>query len=265
MRFRPHVASEFPNDNPALHQGARWVCLLPTAAPRAVRRPLSAELRQLTAPVNTADGSVSAQAVSATDIIAPAPAVSAPNGTMSTQSVSASDGSAVAQFVSSSDSLPSEVRREESSVPPPVATLCERLAPHGVPHDPLLDETLDEALVEVLQGMEGAAPTATPAFDSQTQSLIAELAETVASALTWELDEPAARALPAVATCAPELPSEPSAALSPSDESAARFEACDAELDRTPPKRRRAPSRGRSPRFLTSLIRDVTDPSAIAV
>jgi len=26
-------ASEFPNDNPALHKGTRWVCLTPTAAP----------------------------------------------------------------------------------------------------------------------------------------------------------------------------------------------------------------------------------------
>ncbi|MBX3183755.1 MAG: hypothetical protein KIT72_06500 [Polyangiaceae bacterium] len=209
MRFRPHVASEFPNDNPELHLGARWVCLVPTARPRAVRRPL------------------------------PQSAVEAPT---------------------------SEVRQEESSVPPPVAALCERFTPHEVPHDPLLDEALDEALIEVLQGMEAAAPTATRALDSQTQSLIEDLADTVASALTWDLDEPAARALPAVATCAPELPSDP-----PSDVTeratahAAKLEPCDAELDRAPPKRRRAPSRGRSPRFLTTLIRDVTDPGAIAV
>jgi hypothetical protein len=35
-------ASEFPNDNPALHRGARWVCLVPRGPARAVLRPLAA-------------------------------------------------------------------------------------------------------------------------------------------------------------------------------------------------------------------------------
>jgi hypothetical protein len=36
--FSPTCANEFPNDNPALHQGARWVCQQPLGAPRALLR-----------------------------------------------------------------------------------------------------------------------------------------------------------------------------------------------------------------------------------
>lgn len=36
--FSPTCANEFPNDNPALHQGARWVCPQPLGAPRALLR-----------------------------------------------------------------------------------------------------------------------------------------------------------------------------------------------------------------------------------
>jgi len=34
--YLPACANEFPNDNPALHQGARWVCRGPLGAPRAL-------------------------------------------------------------------------------------------------------------------------------------------------------------------------------------------------------------------------------------
>lgn len=36
--FSPTCANEFPNDNPALHEGARWVCQQPLGAPRALLR-----------------------------------------------------------------------------------------------------------------------------------------------------------------------------------------------------------------------------------
>ena len=34
--YSPTRANEFPNDNPALHEGARWVCRRPLGAPRAL-------------------------------------------------------------------------------------------------------------------------------------------------------------------------------------------------------------------------------------
>lgn len=34
--YQPTCANEFPNDNPALHRGARWVCRGPLGAPRAL-------------------------------------------------------------------------------------------------------------------------------------------------------------------------------------------------------------------------------------
>ncbi|HTM45118.1 MAG TPA: hypothetical protein VL137_09205 [Polyangiaceae bacterium] len=39
MRFPQTLSSEFPNDNPKLHQGASWLCLDPLSAPRPVARP----------------------------------------------------------------------------------------------------------------------------------------------------------------------------------------------------------------------------------
>lgn len=39
MRIPSAESNEFPNDNPALHQGASWICLDPLAAPRLVARP----------------------------------------------------------------------------------------------------------------------------------------------------------------------------------------------------------------------------------
>lgn len=47
--FSPTCANEFPNDNPALHEGARWVCREPLGAPRALLR----------APLNEPPGVVS--------------------------------------------------------------------------------------------------------------------------------------------------------------------------------------------------------------
>ncbi len=42
--YSPASAAEFPNDNPALHQGARWVCPATRGPARAVLRPTSASL-----------------------------------------------------------------------------------------------------------------------------------------------------------------------------------------------------------------------------
>lgn len=39
LRIPSAESNEFPNDNPALHQGASWICLDPLAAPRLVARP----------------------------------------------------------------------------------------------------------------------------------------------------------------------------------------------------------------------------------
>ncbi len=39
MRFPQTLSSEFPNDNPRLHQGASWLCLDPLSAARPVARP----------------------------------------------------------------------------------------------------------------------------------------------------------------------------------------------------------------------------------
>jgi hypothetical protein len=38
-RFLPVDAAEFPNDNPSLHRGARWICRSTVGAARAVLRP----------------------------------------------------------------------------------------------------------------------------------------------------------------------------------------------------------------------------------
>jgi hypothetical protein len=40
-RFLPVDAAEFPNDNPSLHHGARWICRSTVGAARAVLRPLA--------------------------------------------------------------------------------------------------------------------------------------------------------------------------------------------------------------------------------
>jgi hypothetical protein len=49
--FHTSGASEFPNDNPALHRGARWVCLLPRGPARALLRPSAgADVRSLEGP-----------------------------------------------------------------------------------------------------------------------------------------------------------------------------------------------------------------------
>ncbi|HEU4577554.1 MAG TPA: hypothetical protein VFS67_04825 [Polyangiaceae bacterium] len=53
--FSPTCANEFPNDNPALHEGARWVCREPLGAPRALLR----------APLNEPVGAGPASAASA--------------------------------------------------------------------------------------------------------------------------------------------------------------------------------------------------------
>jgi hypothetical protein len=43
--FVPSWSAEFPNDNPALHDGASWLCLQVCGAPRAVTRPRSVNVR----------------------------------------------------------------------------------------------------------------------------------------------------------------------------------------------------------------------------
>jgi hypothetical protein len=55
--FSPTCANEFPNDNPALHQGARWVCQQPLGAPRALLR---ASAEATAAPLNEPAGAASA-------------------------------------------------------------------------------------------------------------------------------------------------------------------------------------------------------------
>jgi hypothetical protein len=48
--FPTSGASEFPNDNPALHQGARWVCLRPRGPARALLRPLASAASEASPP-----------------------------------------------------------------------------------------------------------------------------------------------------------------------------------------------------------------------
>jgi hypothetical protein len=43
--FVPSWSAEFPNDNPALHEGASWVCLQVCGAPRAIARPRAMNVR----------------------------------------------------------------------------------------------------------------------------------------------------------------------------------------------------------------------------
>lgn len=43
--FEPSWSAEFPNDNPALHDGASWLCLHVCGAPRAVTRPRPVNVR----------------------------------------------------------------------------------------------------------------------------------------------------------------------------------------------------------------------------
>jgi hypothetical protein len=43
--FVPSWSAEFPNDNPALHDGASWLCLKVCGAPRAVTRPRTVNVR----------------------------------------------------------------------------------------------------------------------------------------------------------------------------------------------------------------------------
>jgi hypothetical protein len=43
--FEPSWSAEFPNDNPALHDGASWLCLQVCGAPRAVMRPRPVNVR----------------------------------------------------------------------------------------------------------------------------------------------------------------------------------------------------------------------------
>lgn len=47
--YLPSSASEFPNDNPELHEGARWVCTLPVGPAKAVLRASAALTRALSA------------------------------------------------------------------------------------------------------------------------------------------------------------------------------------------------------------------------
>jgi hypothetical protein len=65
--FSPTCANEFPNDNPALHEGARWVCREPLGAPRALLR----------APPNEPPIAISAP-VSSPERIAAQPALTGP-------------------------------------------------------------------------------------------------------------------------------------------------------------------------------------------
>lgn len=58
--FSPTCANEFPNDNPALHQGARWVCREPLSAPRALLR-LPPDAPSLSAPEAELQGSAAAE------------------------------------------------------------------------------------------------------------------------------------------------------------------------------------------------------------
>jgi hypothetical protein len=50
VELRPTPAAEFPNDNPDLHQGARWVCLRTRGASRAVWRWAGEGLQRPSAP-----------------------------------------------------------------------------------------------------------------------------------------------------------------------------------------------------------------------
>jgi hypothetical protein len=47
----PTSASEFPNDNPGLHDGAIWICRTPCSRPRAIVRPVQAAKPIEAAPV----------------------------------------------------------------------------------------------------------------------------------------------------------------------------------------------------------------------
>jgi hypothetical protein len=62
--FSPTCANEFPNDNPALHEGARWVCREPLGAPRALlRAPLNEPPVSVSAPVSSPERSAAQPAL----------------------------------------------------------------------------------------------------------------------------------------------------------------------------------------------------------
>ena len=63
------LAAEFPNDNPALHCGASWVCLEVTGLPVAIRAASSPEPAQDVAPVTSPADSVSVPSLSLAELI----------------------------------------------------------------------------------------------------------------------------------------------------------------------------------------------------
>lgn len=65
----PSESNEFPNDNPALHQGASWICLDPLAAPRLVARP-AVIAKATAAPARVAPPAPSAVAVPVPSVVA---------------------------------------------------------------------------------------------------------------------------------------------------------------------------------------------------
>jgi hypothetical protein len=65
--FRTDCA-EFPNDNPALHEGAVWVCRIPTGRPRAILRALVA---RETPPAFAREASSPAEPVSTPSVAEP--------------------------------------------------------------------------------------------------------------------------------------------------------------------------------------------------
>jgi hypothetical protein len=134
VRIPAAESNEFPNDNPALHQGASWVCLDPLAAPRLVARP-NVIAKAVAAPTPARPETVAAGAVRSTLLpppsnepteadelvarflarvsLAPAPAVPV-------EAARSQRMAPIAQFML--DELPNyKVRRTAARVPPPPA------------------------------------------------------------------------------------------------------------------------------------------------
>ncbi len=170
----PSESNEFPNDNPALHQGASWICLDPLAAPRLVARPAViakavALAPQVSTPVAPSDrprstllpppsSPAEAAALAETDefvarflarvTLPPAPRV--PEEALSPERSRRVEGGSVrmapiAQFML--DELPSyKVRRAAASVPPPPAHVFAELSVTLVPGALSVSEASESSL-----------------------------------------------------------------------------------------------------------------------